>query len=42
MGRGIKKTAIFRKEEDRKDFLNRIAVLCQGKACDLKGTLNGT
>ena len=32
MGRGIEKTAIFRKEEDRKDFLNRIAVLCQGKA----------
>ena len=32
MGRGIEKTAIFRNEEDRKDFLNRIAVLCQGKA----------
>jgi len=32
MGRGIEKTAIFRKEEDRKDFLNRVAVLCQEKA----------
>lgn len=32
MGRGIEKTAIFRKEEDLKDFLNRIALLCQGKA----------
>jgi REP element-mobilizing transposase RayT len=32
MGRGIEKTAIFRKEEDRKDFLNRIAILCQEKA----------
>ena len=32
MGRGIEKTAIFRKEEDRKDFLNRVALLYQGKA----------
>lgn len=32
MGRGIEKTAIFRNEEDRKDFLNRVAVLCQEKA----------
>jgi REP element-mobilizing transposase RayT len=32
MGRGIEKTAIFRKDGDRIDFLNRIALLCQGKA----------
>ncbi len=32
MGRGIEKTAIFRTDEDRKDFLNRIALLCQEKA----------
>ena len=29
MGRGIEKTTIFRKEEDRVDFLNRVALLCQ-------------
>jgi len=29
MGRGIKKATIFRKEEDRVDFLNRVALLCQ-------------
>ena len=32
MGRGIEKTVIFRTEEDRADFLNRVAVLCQEKA----------
>ena len=29
MGRGIEKTTIFRNEEDRIDFLNRVALLCQ-------------
>ncbi len=32
MGRGIEKTAIFRHKDDRKDFLNRVALLCQEKA----------
>jgi REP element-mobilizing transposase RayT len=32
MGRGIEKTAIFRHEDDRKDFLNRVAVLYQEEA----------
>lgn len=32
MGRGIEKTAIFRKEEDRVDFLNRVALLCREEA----------
>ncbi len=29
MGRGIERTKIFRKEEDRKDFVNRLADLCK-------------
>lgn len=32
IGRGIEKTVIYRTEEDRADFLKRVAVLCQGKA----------
>ena len=32
IGRGIERTKIFRKEEDRKDFINRVAELCQEKA----------
>jgi len=29
MGRGIERTKIFRNREDRQDFLNRLAALCQ-------------
>ena len=32
MGRGIEKTDIFIQEEDRVDFLNRVAILCQEEA----------
>ncbi len=32
MGRGIEKTQIFRKEEDRVDFLQRLSALCQEEA----------
>jgi len=32
MGRGIEKTKIFRKEEDRVDFLQRLSALCQEEA----------
>ena len=28
MGRGIERTRIFRTDQDRKDFLNRLADLC--------------
>jgi hypothetical protein len=28
MGRGIERTNIFRKDQDREDFLNRLADLC--------------
>jgi putative transposase len=30
MGRGIERTKIFRTDQDRKDFLNRLADLCMG------------
>ena len=35
MRRGIEKTKIFRKEEDRVDFIKRLAALCDEKALNV-------